>query len=95
MDFIPRMMTFEAPPTPADEALMFTPATLPLSELMKLASLLAVMASEFTCCTLYDRAFSARLMPKAVTTTCSTSMDELASVMSKVVREPMGTTRVS
>ena len=95
MDFIPRMMTFEAPPTPADEALMFTPATLPLSELMKLTSLLAMTASASTCCTLYDSAFSARLMPRAVTTTCSTSMDELDSVMSKVVREPMGTTRVS
>ncbi len=27
MDFVPRMTTFEAPPMPADEALMFTPAT--------------------------------------------------------------------
>ena len=42
MDFVPRMKTFEAPPMPADEALMFTPATLPLSELMKLTSLLAM-----------------------------------------------------
>ena len=70
--FVPRMTTFEAPPTPDDEALMFTPATLPFSELMKLTSLFATMSSEATCCTLYERAFSERLIPSAVTTTAST-----------------------
>ena len=37
MDFGPRITTRVAPPMPADEALMLTPATLPLSEFMKLA----------------------------------------------------------
>ena len=52
------MTTFEALPTPPDDELIVTPATLPLSELMKLTSLLATMSSELTCCTLYDSAFS-------------------------------------
>ena len=34
------------------EALILTPATLPLNELIKLGSLLVVTASAFTCCTL-------------------------------------------
>ena len=72
MALLPRITTFEAPPTPDDEAFMFTPATLPFSELMKLASLLPTISSEFTCCTLYDSAFSERLIPRAVTTTAST-----------------------
>ena len=63
------MTTFEALPTPPDDELIVTPATLPLSELMKLTSLLATMSSELTCCTLYDSAFSERLIPRAVTTT--------------------------
>ena len=86
MDFCPRMMTFEAPPTPDDDALIVTPATLPLSELMKFASLLAVTASDVTCCTLYDSAFSERLIPSAVTTTASTSTDSSFNVMSTEVR---------
>ena len=48
---------------------MLTPATLPASEFMKLALFTVVSCSLFTCCTLYDRAFSERRMPKAVTTT--------------------------
>ena len=58
IDFIPRMTTFEAPPTPDDEVLIITPATLPVSEFMKLASLTIVMSDGATCWTLYERAFS-------------------------------------
>ena len=58
MDLLPRSTTFVAPPTPDDEALIVTPATLPDSELMKLASLTVVRSSVLTCCTLYERAFS-------------------------------------
>ena len=71
IDFVPRITTLDTPPTPDEEALMLTPATLPLNELIKLGSLLVVTASALTCCTLYDRAFSERLIPKAVTTTSS------------------------
>ena len=35
MDFVPRITTFDTPPTPDEEALMFTPATLPLNEFYK------------------------------------------------------------
>ena len=48
MDLLPRRITFDAPPTPEEEALIVTPATLPVSELMKLASLTVVMSSALT-----------------------------------------------
>ena len=80
------MTTFEALPTPPDDELIVTPATLPLSELMK--SLLATMSSELTCCTLYDSAFSERLIPRAVTTTASTSTADSRSVKVMLVRLP-------
>ena len=82
------MTTFEALPTPPDDELIVTPATLPLSELMKLTSLLATMSSELTCCTLYDSAFSERLIPRAVTTTASTSTADSRSVKVMLVRLP-------
>ena len=40
---------YPANPTPDEEALIVTPATLPLSELIKLASLFLVSSSAFTC----------------------------------------------
>ena len=49
---IPRITTLEAPPTPDEDALMLTPATLPFNELIKFASLLVSKSSPFTCCTL-------------------------------------------
>ena len=52
IDFAPRIITRVAPPTPLALLVMLTPATLPLSELTKLASLLRVSSSLFTCCTL-------------------------------------------
>ena len=52
MDFVPRITTFDTPPTPDEDALILTPATFPLKELTKLASLLDVISSVFTCCTL-------------------------------------------
>ena len=90
IDFSPRMTTFEAPPTPDDEALIVTPATFPESELMKLTSLFETISSDDTCCTLYDRAFSERLIPRAVTTTASTCCDSSWSVKSIDVRLPTG-----
>ncbi len=88
MDLAPRMTTFEAPPTPDDEALMFRPATLPLSALMKLAFFTPTISSLATCWALYERAFSERLMPRAVTTTASTLTADSTSVKSIVVRDP-------
>ena len=76
MDLLPRSTTFVAPPTPDDEALMVTPATLPANEFMKLASFTVVISSAPTCWTLYERAFSSRLMPRAVTTTDSISDED-------------------
>jgi len=52
MDFVPRITTLDTPPTPDEEALIVTPATLPLRALTKLASLCSVTASVLTCCTL-------------------------------------------
>ena len=52
IDFTPRMMTFAAPPAPTDDELIVTPATLPLSEFMKFASLTLVISSDLICCTL-------------------------------------------
>ena len=52
IDFVPRITTFEAPPTPEEEALMVTPATFPFNEFTKLGSLLVVSSSAFTSCTL-------------------------------------------
>ena len=49
IDLVPRITTFDTPPTPDEEALIVTPATLPLSELIKLASLFLVSSSAFTC----------------------------------------------
>ena len=72
------MTTFEALPTPPDDELIVTPATLPLSELMQLTSF----------CTLYDSAFSERLIPRAVTTTASTSTADSRSVKVMLVRLP-------
>ena len=95
MDLLPRRTTFVAPPTPDDEALIVTPATLPESEFMKLASLTSVISEAATCCTLYERAFSWRLMPRAVTTTCSISDEDSCRVTSNDVREPTGTVAVS
>ena len=48
IDFMPRMTTFETPPTPDDEALTTAPATLPERALMKLASLTVVSSSGAT-----------------------------------------------
>ena len=76
IDLLPRSTTFVAPPTPDDEALIVTPATLPANEFMKLASFTVVISSAPICWTLYDSAFSSRLMPRAVTTTCSISDED-------------------
>ena len=91
MDFEPRITTFDEPPTPDDEALMFRPATLPLSELTKLTSFTATMSSALICWALYESAFSERLMPRAVTTTDSISDAASRSVMSNEVRLPTAT----
>ena len=74
-DLAPRITTRVEPPTPLPLLLIVTPAILPLSEFTKLASLTRVNSSLFTCCTLYDRAFSARLIPRAVTTTSLSSRE--------------------
>ena len=52
MAFVPRITTLLAPPTPEDELLIVTPATLPDKALIKLASLLVRSSSLFTSCTL-------------------------------------------
>ena len=82
MDLVPRITTFDTPPIPEEEALILTPATFPLKELTKFTSLLVVMSSAFTCCTLYDKAFSERLIPNAVTTTSSSTSVSSFIVMS-------------
>ena len=48
----PRITTRVAPPIPAEEALMLIPATLPLSEFMKLVFFTVVSSSVPTFCTL-------------------------------------------
>ena len=52
IDLAPRITTRVAPPTPLPLLLILTPAILPFSELMKLASLMPVISSLFICCTL-------------------------------------------
>ena len=49
IDLVPRITTFAPPPIPVDDALMLTPATLPLRALTKLASFTPVTSSAFTC----------------------------------------------
>ena len=87
-------MTLEAPPTPEDEALITRPATLPLSELTKFASLLVRSSSDFTSWTLYERAFSALLMPRAVTTVPSIIMESSSRVTLNTLRPPIGSSTV-
>ena len=45
MPFVPRITTLLAPPTPDELVLIVTPATLPESELIRLASFTVVKAS--------------------------------------------------
>ena len=52
IDLFPLSTTFEAPPTPDDEALMVTPATLPERALMKFAFFTSVSRSADTSWTL-------------------------------------------
>ena len=84
-DLVPRITTRAEPPAPTADELMVTPATLPTIEFMKLASLTVVISSDLTCCTLYDSAFSSRLIPMAVTTTALRAVASSWSVTSSIV----------
>ena len=52
IDFVPRITTLLAPPTPEEEALMTTPAAFPLKLLIKLASFISGILSAPICWTL-------------------------------------------